>query len=232
MRSGISGFIAACVGCLIGAAVAHAAPIDVTSNGVRLSYDSSSDTLTVAGFTITFDVNGTAPPDYNISQIGPSNFGEININMTVNPSNNTSTGGTISLTGKINTPAQDSNPNVPPVTATSGTLLTGNITSFDFPASAGGTVFDFFLTVTGGDLASLYGGIGAHAETTVNAFNDSGGATPFPGNFNSSFSNTSNPFSDNGVSDTFAVPEPMSLSMIILSLLGFSAVRVRVSPRR
>jgi hypothetical protein len=233
MNSRMRSVIAA-LGLFLGTAVGHAAPLgltskspDVTSAFVKVVYTASTDTFTAIGSSATFDVNGIAPPDYNISA-GGSPSEQFAINMTVNPANGALSSGTITITGKINTAKVDAA--APNVSATSGTLLTGNLTNFGFP-TAGGTVFEFIFTVTGGDLASFYGGNGATAGSIVNEQSGETGNIPFTGSFTSNFQNTSNSFSLNGVSDTFVVPEPMSLGMAILSLLGLLPVRVRV-PRR
>jgi hypothetical protein len=241
MKSRVRSALAACVGCLLIATVVKAAPLglnskspDVTSGFVKVLYTASSDTFTATGTAAAFDVNGIAPPDYSISS--DHTTGRVfSINMTVNPSTGASTGGTISITGDINTAPKDSNPDVPAITATSGTLLTGTIASgtasFGFPTS-GGTVFEFLFTVTGGDLASFYGGVGATAGSIVNEQSGETGDIPFTGSFTSNFQNTSNGVSIDGVSDTFVVPEPMSLGALLLALLGLSRVPVRVKNSR
>jgi hypothetical protein len=215
--------------------IAGAAPLgltskapDVTSDFVKVVYTASTDTFTATGSTATFDVNGIAPQDYNINT-GGSPSEQFAINMTVNPSNGVPVSGTINLTGKINTPPVDNT--APPLSETSGTLLTGNITNFGFPTN-GGTVFEFLFTVTGGDLASFYGGVGATAGSIVNEQSGEAGDIAFTGSFTSNFQNTSNQFSVNGVSDTFVVPEPMSLGAMILALLGLSRMPLRVRASR
>lgn len=84
----------------------------------------------------------------------------------------------------------------------SGTLLTGNLSQFGF-SPCPGDVFEFTFDVTGGDLASYFG---PHAGVILDPV-DSG----FNGSFASNFSNTGY-----GVSDTFPVPEPVSLVILAL----------------
>ena len=111
---------------------------------------------------------------------------------------------------------------IPALGANSGTLLTGTIGStandFGFP-TGGGTLFEWRFTVTGGDLASYYGGVGTSGAGIIldGKFVDSG-SIPFTGVFTSNFQNASGT-SLNGVADTF-VPEPATLAALGGAAIG------------
>ena len=94
--------------------------------------------------------------------------------------------------------------------ANSGTLLTGTLTDIGFKDAGGGDPLEFLFSVTGGDLAGLYGGTGGIILTGT-GFTDwanYGGNTPF-----------------SGMSDTFAVspiPVPAAVWLFGSALLGLA----------
>lgn len=94
----------------------------------------------------------------------------------------------------------------------SGTLLTGTLADFGFQ-DAGGNLFDFVFQVTGGDLASMFG---PQIGVNLNAVNSG-----FAGTFKTSFANSG----ESGYSDTFAVPEPATLALLLAA--GAMAMRRR-----
>jgi hypothetical protein len=167
---------------------------DVTSTFVLVNY--SAGVFDALGTPVSFDVDGSAPPDYSIAGPGQS----FHVHASINPLNGSLLSGTVSVTGKIAS-----------ISATSGTLLTGNLTAFGFQ-NGGGDIFEFKFDVTGGDLAAAYYG------STGGVIIDAAGSN-FTGSFTSSFTNDPDGFGFAvGVADTFPVttaqvPEASSLAL-------------------
>jgi hypothetical protein len=91
--------------------------------------------------------------------------------------------------------------------ATSGTLLTGEITDFGFIDPPGGDIFEFAFALTGGDLAPYYGH--QRALVVMNLFNSG-----FDGTFATDFVNDGL-----GVADTYGhMPEPSHVGLLLLGL--------------
>jgi hypothetical protein len=157
---------------------------DITSGLVDVSYVASSGVFSATGTAMSFDVDHMKPIDYDITN------GSFSINMLLTPSGQP-TSGTLSILGTI------------PGLASSGTLLTGQISQFGYQPPPGGEVFEFVFNVNGGDLASYYSG---KAGIVLGAQD-----TGFTGVFTSNFGNS--PMS--GSTDTFAVPEPSSIALVL-----------------
>lgn len=102
-----------------------------------------------------------------------------------------------------------------------GVLLSGNITAFGFQGSSSPNPdeFEFLFSVTGGALAADYGLVGG---TLLHP-----GDTSFNGSFLVNFSNDGN-----GLADTRAIPEPSSVLLVVMSLLGLCGVVRRVPLRK
>ena len=176
--------------------VTKTTPPDITSDFLTVTYNSTTHALHVAGFADFMDSNGQPPPDdYYIG--GAASF-TLDANVY---SGGVATYGKLTISGTIAA-----------LGATSGTLLTGNMTQFGF--DAGGNLMDFKFAVTGGDLASRYGSQAGVILNTVGGFT---------GSFGSNFSNTGS-----GSTDTFPVPEPATM----LVLLGAAALGVLRRSRR
>ncbi len=103
-----------------------------------------------------------------------------------------------------------------------GVLLSGTVTSFGSRAntSSSSEDFDFLLSVSGGALASDYGSTGGTLLYDT-SFNGS-----FTQNFNSNGNN------NQSFSDTKAIPEPSSVLLVVMSLLGLCGVVRRVPLRK
>ena len=99
-----------------------------------------------------------------------------------------------------------------------GVLLSGDITAFGYQASTSSESldFDFLFAVTGGSLAADYGPVGGTLMY----------GTSFNGSFTSDFTNDGN-----GLADTRAIPEPSSVLLVVMSLLGLGFAR-RVALRK
>lgn len=169
---------------------------DIFSDFITVSYNASSKTFTAQyGSPETLDTDKITSHDSDIIN------GSFTITAAVNNSGQ-ATSGTLTIDGTI--PSRGYN---------SGTLLTGTLTQFGYQNPPGGQVFDFIFTVTGGDMASLYG-----SKAGVNL---SYVGNDFKGVFTSNFSNTGM-----GETDTFSVPEPASM-MVLAGGLLCAAIRRR-----
>lgn len=187
---------------------------DLTSSLIKVTYNGSG-AFAASGSSATFDIDGVAPPDHNVSAGGsPSKRWELNMNVT--PANGALVSGTLNITGTI-----------PALSASSGTLLTANLTAFGFPTN-GGRIFEWLFTITGGDLAPQYGGINRTGGIILDAVPGNGGVA-FTGSFTTPFQNTTDSIGS-GNADTFFVPEPASLGMLLIS--GFTLTHGRRSARR
>ena len=109
----------------------------------------------------------------------------------------------------------------------SGDLLTGEFLSTSGNGAIGagaGDPLEFLFTVTGGEAAGLFGGLGATAGVILS---NSG----YSGSFASDLSGFS------GLAETFAIqtqaslPEPTTLTLILLGLAAFVWARERSVPR-
>jgi len=170
---------------------------DVTSGFLSVGYSTATHQLTAGGYAFSLEINGVGGPDYSISA------GSFSLSATVDQAGGLN-GGTFSIGGTISG-----------IGATTGTLLMGNISSFGFANAPGGEIFEFTATVTGGDLAALYG---PSTGIILDAY-DSG----FNGTFLGSFANTGF-----GVSDTApVVPEPATLLLALIGGIGLAARRRR-----
>ena len=162
---------------------------DISAGFINVSYNATAGTLLATGFPISFNFSGTSTPD-TASIVG----GQYNLTAQV-----TQTGqpvlGSLDITGTI------------PVLATSGTLLTGELTQFGF-LTGGGDIFEFIFNVTGGDLAPYYDGT---TSVILDAW-----SSKFNGSFASNFA--ASPFlsvADNGT----VVPEP-STAILLLNIFA------------
>ena len=132
---------------------------DILSNFITTSYvgDSNNGTLTASGFSSVI-----TPPGAPAGNIAGGTF-DINASIQENAltaSGSLSIGGTIAGLG-----------------FNSGTLLTGTMSAF---GAGPGDPLEFLFSVTGGDAAALYGGIGAQAGVILS---NSGYSGSFAQNF-------------------------------------------------
>ena len=161
---------------------------DIFSSFTDVSYNAGTDILNASGFAISLDDDGVGLSE-------PIAGGTFDLTAMIDASG-TLSGGTISILGTVGG-------------AVSGTLLTGTLTDIGFN-DAGGDPLEFLFSVTGGDLAGLYGGTGGIILTGT-------GFTSWV----TSFQNA--PFS--GMSDTFAVspvPVPAAVWLFGSALLGLA----------
>jgi hypothetical protein len=175
-------------------------PPDIVSGYIDVDYDGNAGLFTAHGYTIALDLDFSNPPDYMIT----GNPRAFDLQMTINPLTAALINGTVSFGGRI-----------PALGAMSDTLLTGTITDFGFQTGPNSQVFDFRFSVTGGDLASLFGTV---SWVILNGVSING----FDGTFDQDFSNRSN-----GTTDCFAgVPEPSTGVLAMICSLAWGASRL------
>ncbi len=172
-------------------------PPDVSAGFLNASYNATTGILSADGFPISFNLGGASGPTYP-TIYGGQYFLNVDLTPTGQPVPGT---GVLDITGTI------------PGLASSGTLLTGQLTNFGYQ-SGGGNIFEFAFDDLGGDLAPYYGGYDGETGVILDAQNSG-----FNGSFANSF--TAGPFlsiSDN----TSIVPEP-STAILLLAILAFGA---------
>lgn len=174
---------------------------DIESSFINVSYvgDNTTGTLTANGFA-----NVLTPPG---APTGNIDFGSFDINSIIN-SNAQTASGSLVIGGTI--AGQGFN---------SGTLLTGTFASTAGTPTFGagpGDPLEFLFTVSGGDAANLYGGIGSTAGVILS---QSGYTGSFAGNFNSA------PFG--GLADTFGQGDGVPIPGTLWLLLGGGLLLLR-----
>ena len=188
--------------------VSQAAPLglvlnpnpDFTANFVDLSYvaNNSPNNFNATGFIVALDDDGVGP----LLDPFVYNYGDFSLSASITTAG-ALTGGTLSISGNFSN-----------TIGLSGVLLTGNLTAFGFIDGAFSEIFEFSYAVTGGLMAtSQYFGVpgtpgGVIYDTQENVFN---------GLFTSNFSSSG--FSSGNV-DVAPIPEPATLSLVVLTGLG------------
>lgn len=164
-------------------------------------------------FTVAGDTSDYTPPDgsgpFSVTvTTGGFSPGSFSLSAIIG-TNGVLQSGSLSISGAIDD-----------LSITDGVLLSGNITAFGYQGNSSPIPdeFDFLFTVTGGALAADYGPVGGVLLHPGN--------TSFNGSFQASFSNDGN-----GVADTRAIPEPSSVLLVVMSLLGLCGVVRRVPLR-
>jgi hypothetical protein len=189
-----------------GAANESSTVLDITTTYyVHVSYDGSGNFAATGGYP---QLNDDSDPIYDVG--GAIN--EMDINLTINPTNDALTGGTLLIYGEASSHYTGSS---------SGYLLEGTISQFGFPNPSqastghGDEEFQFIFNTTGGDLAAFYPAIAVDLEHVNVNFSGTFGSTAFD---DTSFIATS---------DTYAVPEPSSLSLLCFGavVMGYNVLR-------
>jgi hypothetical protein len=147
MKTHLSRLIAVSV--LLFGVAAHAAPLNLNladapnifSDNLGVQYGFLPDTLTVSGNASTLDDDGVGAAEPIDSTCCGTTF---NLSATIDSAGMAS-GGSLIIGGTVAA-----------LGFNSGTLLTGTLSSFGFPA-AGGDSMEFVFDVTGGDAAGLFG---------------------------------------------------------------------------
>ena len=180
---------------LLGSVSAHGAllnltqqPPDITVALVQVDFTAGTGDFTAVGLPLALDLDGIAPPDYNILA------GLFSLSVNLDPLG-VPTGGDVIIGGTI-----------PGVGAISGVLATATLTDFGFVDAPGGEIFEFLFAATGGDMVDV--GLvvpGAPLGVILDA-----GDTGFDGTFTQDFSN-----GGLGVADAFIIPEPLTIVLLI-----------------
>ncbi len=176
---------------------------DLFAGFIDVTYDSSTDMFAATGFAFELDDDGVGPAE------GVQN-GAFELDAVINGSG-ALTSGSLIFRGTI-----------PALGFNSGTLLTGSLVDFGFPAQ-GGNPLEFAFDVTGGDAAGLYGNVPAGLILS--------GVSGFGGDFSTDFDNLDQgtPGTGAGIADAAPiVPLPSSL---LLLLSGVGVILARPRPR-
>ena len=198
-----------CLLSIVAVGAAQAVPLNVTlapapdvfSSFIGDNYHHLTGAFTATGYAMTLDDDGVGPL-HNISG------GTFSLNATIN-SSGVATGGTLSIGGSV------------PDLSIGGPLLTGTLSAFGF-AGVANSPLEFVFLVSGGSLASLYGGNGASAGVILTG-------TGFNGTFGADFSTAFGAISD--TAPVAAAPEPATL-LLVLGGGAVYAVRKRCRNRR
>ena len=176
---------------------------DLFAGFIDVTYDSSTDAFAATGFTFELDDDGVGPAE-------AVQNGTFELDAVINGSGGITSGslifrGTIAALG-----------------FNSGTLLTGSLVDFGFPAQ-GGNPLEFAFDVTGGDAASLYGNVPAGLILS--------GVSGFHGDFSADFDNLDQGTPGTGAAIADAAPIVPLPSSLLLLLSGVGVVLARPRPR-
>lgn len=165
---------------------------DIFSAFIDVTYDATTDVFTADGFSLTFD-DGSGE-----EAIADGHF---NITATI-ADGGVALGGSLTIEGSVD--------------GYGPLLLSAVLDDFGFMDPPGGDLFDFLFTVTAGDLAEAFGGIGA----TIGVILDANNGADSNGLFNENFNNYHDtPGTGQGVADTGAIPGPSALALLALGLV-------------
>ena len=222
------------LGCLILAGSLHAQmnwtfqdvpSLDEWSSNI--SYNSTTRLLTITGDATEVSLGGAEPFNYIYGSMSeylsdPNSLAWRNFSLTATIDNHgqLAPGGTLTITGVVPDALAPNN-------LTSGTLLTGNISEFEFVSDTTQTPgrlssdFGFKFQPTGGDLAPLYGGAeGGFALYFIPGQNNPSPvpSTGFLGDFTKSFADSSG----SAFGTVAPIPEPSACTAVVggLTLLG------------
>ena len=167
---------------------------DIASSFISVGYNAGSDAFTASGFALELDDDGSVPPE-TITD------GAFDITASIDAAGALNLGGTLNINGTVAS-----------LGFNSGTLLTGSLTAFGFKDS-GGEPLEFLFSVTGGDAAGLYGGVGSIGGIILS------GDTGFTGDFNFDFTGDGT-----AVADVAPVPLPAAVWLFGAGLLGLVGI--------
>ena len=162
---------------------------DIYSGFITLDYNAGTDWLSAQGYAFSLnDGSGS----YTIAG------GTFDLTATIDDFGGLSSGA-LSIGGDVN--------NFGP------TLLTGDMIDFGFMDPPGGDLFEFLFTVTGGDLATMYGGMGSQFGVVLGAM-----GAGFDGTFTNNFANNGQ-----GVADAAPIVPGPSALIALAAGLGLTA---------
>ena len=191
--------------CVFFASSSLAAPLNITlddspdvlSGFIDVGYDAANDAFAADGFALSI-YDGVSST--NITG------GGFSLSAHIDEVGSLLAGSTLMITGEVLG------------LGTTDPLLTGDLTAFGYLDSPGGDIFEFFFTVTGGDLATptYYGNPGSVGAVILD-----GNGTGFDGTFDADFNNLmfDMPGTGNGVSDT-GIPEPGGFALLLFGALA------------
>jgi hypothetical protein len=192
-------------GVFLCSSVARATPLyitlvdfpDIVSSFIDVLYDAPTDAFSANGFALELDNDGVAPNEIIAG-------GTFALNATIDDSGILGPGGTLTIGGTVTS-----------LGYLTGTLLTGDLTDFGFP-DAGGDPLEFLFDVTGGDAATLWAGQKGGVILSFSGFS---------GDWTADWDNLLNGDEGTGtaVADTGAIPEPATLTLMLMgggALLG------------
>ncbi|MGA3283560.1 MAG: PEP-CTERM sorting domain-containing protein [Verrucomicrobiota bacterium] len=194
---------------------------DLSGSPLDVTYNSTSGSFQVKGDLQDFiDSSGTDTGDY-------SGYGGYVISATINNAGVLASGGSVTI-----------------IDSASDTLLAGSLksgasgTAWGYYNNSSIDQFTFLFTVTGGTVASDFGGIGGlcgislFADFSGNS-TGTGHDTPFTGTWGGSFNNlrSSGANTGNGTADIFPVPEPSSFLLVSAGFLCMITLRRRNASR-
>ena len=177
---------------------------DIMSGWIGVTYDATTQEFVASGIPFEFEYDSGVSPALIT---GSGGFGSYLINATIDNSGNASSG-ELTIEGYV--------PDLDLGFEQSGLLLQGDLFAFGYPEPAdGGDTLEFLFNVTDGDLASYYLPNMAAVMLTFTGFNYT---------FTEDFQNDG----WEGVSNAgtaVPVPEPATLTLILLGGAGLCAVR-------
>ena len=173
---------------------------DIVSGFMDVSYDAATDSFSATGFALELKVDGAG--------VEPIADGSFLLDATIAGTGALTTG-TVTIGGTI-----------AGLGFNSGTLLTGMLTAFSFPAG-GGNPLEFTFDITGGDAAAGYG---PNAGIIM-------ADTGFTGGFNTDFDNLVSglPGTGSGFADTapMVTPVPAALWLFGSGLFALAGITRR-----
>ena len=172
---------------------------DILSTFTSTSYDAGMQTFLADGFASQLFTN---PTTYAITDSGV-----FDLDATIDNLGNL-VSGALTITGKVSD-----------IMFNSGVLLTGNLTAVGYAddVMANGDTIEFLFTVSGGDAAMMFGGIGAVGGVIL-------GNTDYAGTWAMDFmSQAFQVLNDTGVPKQVSAPTTMlMLSLALVGLAGFA----------
>lgn len=168
---------------------------DITSSFITVTYNSGTD---------QFNANGTATQLVDeLNNVYNITGGSFALNATID-STGTASAGSLTIGGNVN--------------GDGPSLLTGSLVDFGYD-TGGSPIFEFIFKVTGGDLATAFGGI----NKLVGVILDGGLLPSYNGTFTNGFVATA----ALGNADTFIVPAPSSVTLAFFGVLAISGLAHR-----
>ncbi len=179
---------------------------DLVSTGGTLNYVLSSRQLSISGFPSNLNLAGS--PSNSVSNPSLTSFRSFQLNAIIPVStalDGTAISGTLDIDGKVTTQGLVGD-------HTLNHLLTGNVTAY---RSTSASSMEFLFKITGGDAATLFGGINAVGIVVLPTISSSLSSSERL--FQASFSRTS---ISTDTASTTLVPEPGSLLLAMVGVVG------------